>query len=165
MPEDSKKVDFFSGRWCWYYGEVMILSFSDGEEGVIEKIADLLTGEDSAKHTIYEFHQPADFSQLQIDWIQHQVRSRGRVLELTYSEYRLLCLLVKQPGKVFTYAQIYREVYEEEESGDTENIIYCLMRGLRKKLEKDSRHPEFIQTVRGVGYKFIGKVEIVGLAD
>ena len=50
-----------------------------------------------------------NFSQLQIDWIQHRVRSRGRVLELTYSEYRLLCLLVKQPGKVFTHAQIYRK--------------------------------------------------------
>lgn len=143
----------------------MILSFSDGEEGLIEKITDLFTGEDSAKHTIYEFHQSADLSELQVDWIQHQVRFRGRELDLTCSEYRLLRLLVKQPGRVFTHAQIYREVYEEEESGDTENRIYCLMRGLRKKLEKDSRHPEFIQTVRGVGYKFVGKAEIAGLTD
>lgn len=143
----------------------MILSFSDGEEGLIEKIADMLNGEDSAKHTIYEFHQPADFPSLQIDRLQHQVRIHGKMLELTPSEYQLLCMLAQHPGRVFTHAQIYREVYEEEESGNTENLIYCLMRGLRKKLEKDSRHPELIRTVRGVGYKFVGKAEIAGLTD
>lgn len=143
----------------------MIVSFSDGEEGLIEKIADMLTEEDSAKHTIYEFHRSADPPSLQIDRLQHQVQLHGKMLELTPLEYRLLCMLAQQPNRVFSHAQIYREVYEEEESGDTQNVIYCLMRGLRKKLEKDSRHPEFIRTVRGVGYKFIGRVGITGLMD
>ena len=38
---------------------------------------------------------------------------------------------------------------------DIDNIIYCLIRNLRKKLETDPRHPEYIQTIRGVGYKFV----------
>lgn len=38
---------------------------------------------------------------------------------------------------------------------DIDNIIYCLIRNLRKKLETDPRHTEYIQTIRGVGYKFV----------
>lgn len=57
----------------------------------------------------------------------------------------MLCLLVNYPGWVFTKEQIYEEVY-----GD--NTIYCLVYSLRKKLEANSK---YIQTVRGVGYKFV----------
>lgn len=53
------------------------------------------------------------------------------------------------------WRQIYDAVYERKFKGDIDNTIYCLIRSLRKKLETDPRYPEYIQTVRGAGYKFV----------
>lgn len=70
-------------------------------------------------------------------------------------EFDLLYFFAKHPGWVFSKEQIYEHVYGEESSIEINNTIYCLIRGLRDKIEKDRRHPEYIQTVRGVGYKFL----------
>ena len=69
----------------------------------------------------------------------------GHLVTLYPKEFAMLCLLVNYPGWVFTKEHIYEEVY-----GD--NTIYCLVYSLRKKLEANSK---YIQTVRGVGYKFV----------
>lgn len=78
----------------------------------------------------------------------------NKEVSLSPNEYRLVFLLTEHPGWVFTKEQIYHVLYGEWAEGDMDNIIYCLIRGLRKKLEPDSRHPRYILTVRGVGYKF-----------
>lgn len=81
------------------------------------------------------------------------MRGHAEIL-LTHLEFSALLYLTEQPGRVFTKEQIYRHVYQEEPAGDIENSIYCLIHGLRKKLELDPRHPKYVATVRGVGYKF-----------
>lgn len=78
----------------------------------------------------------------------------GREIELHAKEFKLLYLLMQHPGWVFTKEQIYDQVYGEQGDVDIDNVIYCLMYGLRKKLEADPQHPQYIQTVRGVGYRF-----------
>ncbi len=78
----------------------------------------------------------------------------NKEISLSSNEYRLIFLLTEHPGWVFTKEQIYRRIYGEWAEGDIDNIIYCLIRSLRKKLEPDSRHPRYILTVRGIGYKF-----------
>lgn len=95
-----------------------------------------------------------DFHSLTIHLYQYQVLRHGTKIDLSYQEFQTLSYLARHPGRVFTKEQIYQHVYQGELAGDVSNIIYCLIRSLRKKLEPDPRHPEYIHTVRGVGYKF-----------
>lgn len=76
-------------------------------------------------------------------------------LQMCKSLFRVLYLLAEHPGWVFTKEQIYEEIYGEESVIDIDNTIYCLIRDLRKKFEFDSTYAKCIQTVRGVGYKFV----------
>ena len=76
----------------------------------------------------------------------------GHLVTLCPKEFAMLCLLVNYPGWVFTKEQIYEEVYSDILPIYVDNTIYCLVYSLRKKLEANSK---YIQTVRGVGYKFV----------
>ena len=68
-------------------------------------------------------------------------------------EYKLLKLLMNEPGRVFTKSQIFENVWEEEYTY-TDNTVTVYISKLREKLETDSRNPKLIKTVRGLGYKF-----------
>lgn len=70
-------------------------------------------------------------------------------------EFDLLYFLTKHPGWVFTKEQIYKNVYGEEYAIESDNTIYCLVRGLRTKIEQDIHNPKYIHTVCGVGYKLV----------
>lgn len=84
---------------------------------------------------------------------QYQALLDGELLELTRTEFALLERLARRPGRVFTRAHLM-----EEALGDTyvgfERTIDSHIRNLRRKLGDDPAHPEFIQTIYGVGYKF-----------
>ena len=86
----------------------------------------------------------ADTRNVQIDEIQ---------IELTGKEFDLLYFLASHKGKVFTKKQIFKQVWGEEYAFDDSNIMSFISK-LRKKIEKDTEHPEYIQTIRGVGYRF-----------
>lgn len=75
-------------------------------------------------------------------------------LELTPKEFELLSLMVAHPGKVFTREVLLEKVWGYEYSGDTRTVDVHI-RHLRQKLRDDSNFPEYIETVRGVGYRFI----------
>lgn len=94
------------------------------------------------------------FSDLAIYPYQCKVLRQAQEIKLTNQEYETLLYLARHPGRVFTKRQLYQHLYEEEPTGGVNNIIYCLIRSLRKKLESDPRHPKYVHTVRGVGYKF-----------
>ena len=74
-------------------------------------------------------------------------------LTLTRYEFDLLCLLARHPGRVFTKEQIYTHIWKEEIS-ILDNAVQCVISSLRKKLRKYTDQ-EYIQTVWGIGYKFI----------
>ena len=74
-------------------------------------------------------------------------------LTLTRYEFDLLCLLARHPGKVFSKEQIYANVWKEE-IGIADNAVQCVISSLRRKLKKYT-DTEYIQTVWGIGYKFI----------
>lgn len=86
----------------------------------------------------------ADTRNVQIDEIQ---------IELTGKEFDLLYFLASHNGMVFTKKQIFKQVWGEEYAFDDSNIMSFISK-LRKKIEKDTEHPEYIQTIRGVGYRF-----------
>ena len=75
-------------------------------------------------------------------------------LELTPKEFELLCLMVSNQGKVFTRETLLEKVWGYEYSGDTRTVDVHI-RHLRQKLNDDSSYPNYIETVRGVGYKFL----------
>ncbi len=131
-------------------GKIVILSFSDNDEHIIEKIKEVIEKENSEQF-IEKLQEPLlAFSGLEIHLKEQEVYWRGKGISLSHREYLTLCLLASHPGWVFTKEQIYDAVYDAEKNVDIENVIYCLIGGIRKKLKNG-----YIWTVRGAGYKFV----------
>lgn len=77
-------------------------------------------------------------------------------LDLTPKEFELLSLMLMHQGKVFRREVLLEKVWGYEHSGDTRTVDVHI-RHLRQKLRDDSMYPDYIETVRGVGYRFIDK--------
>ena len=88
-----------------------------------------------------------------IDKTSRTVIVNNMPIELTGKEFDLLLFLASNKGRVFTKKQIYTQVWEEEYAFDDSNIMSFISK-LRKKIEPNPEQPFFIQTVRGVGYRF-----------
>ena len=88
-----------------------------------------------------------------IDKVNRMVTVRNIPIELTGKEFDLLVFLASNKGRVFTKKQIYTQVWEEEYAFDDSNIMSFISK-LRKKIEPNPEQPFYIQTVRGVGYRF-----------
>ena len=88
-----------------------------------------------------------------IDKTSRTVTVKNMPIELTGKEFDLLLFLASNKGRVFTKKQIYTQVWEEEYAFDDSNIMSFISK-LRKKIEPNPEQPFFIQTVRGVGYRF-----------
>ena len=89
-----------------------------------------------------------------IDLEKYEVSLNGSILTLTFKEYELLKFLATHPGKVFTRDAILNKVWGYDYYGGTRTVDVHIRR-LRSKLEEGSQ--SFLETVRGVGYKFIGE--------
>lgn len=89
---------------------------------------------------------------LTVDIHNFSVIKNGEHLQLTAKEFDILKLFIKNPGRVFTKAEIYSFVWQDEYYGD-ENIINVHMRRLREKIEENPSHPNIIKTLWGIGYK------------
>lgn len=94
---------------------------------------------------------------LSIDLEKRVVQVDGKAIELTNKEFNLLVFLASHPGRAFTKKQIYAKVWEEEYSFDDNNLIAFISK-LRKKIEPNESSPSYIQTIRGVGYRFSTEV-------
>jgi len=91
---------------------------------------------------------------LKIDYTSGCVFVEDRELHLTPIEYKLLCLLAKNVGKVLTHTYLLREVWGSVLETDIASLR-VFMATLRKKIETDTVHPKYIQTHVGVGYRMI----------
>jgi DNA-binding response OmpR family regulator len=92
------------------------------------------------------------FSDLVVDEGRHEVTQRGTVVPLTAREFQLLSTIAAHPGRVFTRSQLLDRVWGDAYYDD--HVVDVHMGNLRKKLEDDAAHPRYIETVRGVGYRF-----------
>lgn len=90
---------------------------------------------------------------LSVDLKERRVTVRGEVVKLTPTEYRLLAYLVQNAGQVLTFRQILQNVWGWEYQDDLDYVRVYVWH-LRQKLEDDSKHPKYIQTEIGVGYRF-----------
>lgn len=89
-----------------------------------------------------------------IDLIGSRVLLRGRTLDLTSAEYRLICLLVKNANRVTTRNCILNELWDSTGDFVDDNTLSVYVRRLREKIEDDPSHPEHLITVRGFGYQW-----------
>jgi DNA-binding response OmpR family regulator len=90
---------------------------------------------------------------LVIDLAKRSVEMDGRVVELTYVEFELLRTMAAHPGRVYSRRVLLEQLWGDSSYRDPRTIDVHV-RHLREKLEPDSRNPQYILTVRGVGYRF-----------
>ncbi|WP_026666510.1 response regulator transcription factor [Butyrivibrio sp. FC2001] len=90
--------------------------------------------------------------ELRLDVEKARFSKKNEEILLTPTEFKIMTLLMKNPGRVFTKVQIYEHVNGEYYEND-DNTLMVHMSKLRDKIEDDSKNPRYIKTVRGLGYK------------
>jgi DNA-binding response OmpR family regulator len=96
--------------------------------------------------------EPVVFGDLVVDVARHEVTQGGKIVQLTPREFDLLAALSAHPGLVFTRAQLLHRVWGDEVYDG--RVVDVHITGLRKKLDDDPAAPRYIETVRGVGFRF-----------
>jgi two-component system phosphate regulon response regulator PhoB len=91
--------------------------------------------------------------EIEINTAAMTVTARGKPVETTATEFRLLAHLASHPGRVFTRDQLLDAVWRDT-SFVTPRSVDVYVRRLREKIERDAEDPRFLRTVRGAGYKF-----------
>jgi DNA-binding response OmpR family regulator len=89
-----------------------------------------------------------------VDFLKHEAFLEGKPLNLTPIEFKLLGALVKEPGRVFSRAQIIDKALGHDFNGFDRTIDVHILK-LRRKLEPDPHHPRYLKTVYGAGYKLL----------
>src|SRR5205823_4398041 len=97
--------------------------------------------------------EPLEVEGLRIDPERRSVSHNGTPVELTYVEFELLRTIAAQPGRVFSRSALLEAVWGDSAYREPRTIDVHV-RHLREKLERDPSEPEYIFTVRGVGYRF-----------
>ncbi len=93
------------------------------------------------------------FGDISIDYQKHEVYKGGEKVELTLKEFELLEILIKNKGKVMTRDFLLDKIWGYEYVGETRTVDVHV-RHLRQKIEENDKSPIYIQTIRGIGYKF-----------
>jgi DNA-binding response OmpR family regulator len=93
---------------------------------------------------------------LEADFQNHIFKKRGREISLTPNEYRILATLIKFPNKVFTREELIMTALGDDFEG-YDRVVDSHIKNIRQKIEDDSKTPDYVLTVRGIGYKFGGR--------
>lgn len=94
---------------------------------------------------------------LTIDWQNERVCLHAQEVLLTAKEFELLKLLAQHPERIFSKDELYRHVWQQAELGETHTVTVHI-KALREKLNDSMKTPQFIQTIWGKGYRFIGEL-------
>lgn len=101
--------------------------------------------------------QPIDksfkFDNIVIDFEKHEVLKEGKRIDLTLKEFEVFEILIKNKGRVITRDYLLEKVWGYEYIGETRTVDVHI-RHLRQKIEDDDKIPKYIETIRGVGYRF-----------
>jgi len=97
--------------------------------------------------------EPLERGDLRIEFAKRTVALRGEPVQLTYVEFEILAVLAAHPGRVYTRDMLLDRIWGDSAFRD-QRTIDVHIRHLREKLERDPKVPEYLLTVRGVGYRF-----------
>lgn len=95
------------------------------------------------------------YGNISLDLDQCTVHLNGVEVRMTPSEFRILVVLVREPGRVFSRTQLIEKALGYNYEGMDRTVDVHIL-NLRRKIEEDPNHPEYIRTVYGMGYKFGG---------
>jgi DNA-binding response OmpR family regulator len=124
--------------------------FSPGE--LIARIRAMLRRSRSEAREAEE-DAPLRFGELTIDPARREVRLKEKEVPLTALQFDLLATLASRPGLVFNRRQLLERVWGDDYFG-SDHVVDVHIANLRKKVEEDPSDPRYVQTVRGVGYRF-----------
>ncbi len=112
-------------------------------------------GGSRATHHHHQVTEPLRFAHMTVDIDGHEVTVDNKPVELTALQFSLVRTLAENPGRVFARHQLIERVWGRDFFGE-ERIVDVHIGNLRKALGDDAAEPQFIATVRGVGYRFVG---------
>lgn len=134
-------------------GKLIVLSLDESEKNIYDKILEIVSKADiSIDREVDACLDEIQIGELLIIPEQHRVLRQGKEVNLTNIEFRILYMLAIHQGITLSKEKIYNYVWNGEYLQDDSNITSHVRR-LRKKIEDNPSQPEYIQTVRGVGYK------------
>lgn len=131
----------------------MVFAVSENEEHILADIQRYLQSKVNYEDVSFEQDMTLSFPNLEIDLYHREIRRDKKIIKFTDLEFRILLYLASQPGRVFTYQQIYESVWGEEYAHEKGNIMSHI-RHIRQKLESKGDSFDYIENIRGVGYRF-----------
>lgn len=134
--------------------KMIVLIMSEDEKEILLEIQKYLQRKGNCTIINLKENVTISFPGLEIDLYHREIRQNECIIRLTDIEFRILLYLAEQPGRVFTYQQIYEAVWEEEYTFEKGTIMSHISH-IRDKIEPDSKNPRYIENVRGVGYRFM----------
>lgn len=153
----------------WFEKPILILSVRNSEDDIVQALDiganDYLTkpfrtGELLARIRVALRHSQGQvdnpnltFGNLSVDLLNHVARKNGEILKLTSTEFALLALLAKNPGRVLTHQAILKEIWGFGYIGQTQ-YLRVFVAQIRKKIEDDPAKPQLLITESGIGYRF-----------
>ena len=133
--------------------EIIVIRAADPDGSIFKAIVNALKGK---RAEVVHINAPASsvlrIGKLEIDHENRLVLMAGREVRLNHGEYAMLYCMASAPGQVFSKAQLYAAAWGEEYLHGTNSVENIIWR-LRKKLENDPKHPAYIKTVIGAGYR------------
>ena len=136
---------------------MLILTFEDSEEEILNHIISCVNTGARAFQVIENAKTNLSYGDIVILLDKRELFRKQEKIDLYFIEFEILHLLMRSPGRVFSKEQIYDIIWNEPYSGDY-NVVMRHICNIREKIEDDPGHPVYIQTVRGVGYRFNGNL-------
>ena len=136
---------------------MLILTFEDSEEEILNHIISCVNTGARAFQVIENAKTNLSYGDIVILLDKRELFRKQEEIDLSFIEFEILHLLMRSPGRVFSKEQIYDIIWNEPYSGDY-NVVMRHICNIREKIEDDPGHPLYIQTVRGVGYRFNGNL-------
>ena len=114
---------------------------------------ELISRMNSVLRRYHRGSQPLEYHELKADTVRGLVYKNNVELTLSALEYRLLLLFLSNQGIVLTRSRLLEELWDMAGEFVNDNTLTVYIKRLREKIEADPAHPEYIKTIRGLGYK------------
>ena len=141
-------------RW-WHHGKIVVLTFSDAEEEIVNRILESLA-EKKFQLSDVTSAAPLVFDNMTLYPQDYRIEVGGESLALSRRQFSLLHLLARNGGRIFSKEQLYLQVWEEQLPINVDETIRYHISEIRKKINKLAGM-DFIETVWGIGYRFRNK--------
>ena len=133
--------------------EIIVIRAADPDGSVFQAVMDALKGKRAEVVDVSNLSASMlRIGDLEIHHEYRRVLMAGREVVLNHGEYAMLYCMASSPGQVFSKAQLYESGWGEAYLHGTKSVENIIWR-LRRKLEEDPKHPGYIKTVVGAGYK------------